>query len=89
MIAKYFTIIHNHLLSASSQRKYNFYHQNMFLDASRTNSRSIIGKNPPMMIPFLANQDLTPMLLAGFLLKLHIKLHIKPSYAVLKNHILR
>ena len=27
-----------------------------------TNSRNIIGKNPSMVIPLLANQDLTPLL---------------------------
>ena len=27
------------------------------------NSRNIIGRNPSMVIPLLANQDLTPMLL--------------------------
>ena len=32
------------------------------LDAFRTNSRDIIGRNPSMVIPLLANQDLTPML---------------------------
>ena len=42
--------------------KYNFYHQNTLLDAFRTNSRNIIGRNPSMVIPLLANQDLTPML---------------------------
>ena len=50
------------MLSVSSQRKYNFYHQNTFLDASRANSRNIIGRNPLMAIPLSANQDLTPML---------------------------
>ena len=50
------------MLSVSSQRKYNFHHQNTLLDAFRTNSRKIIGRNPSMMIPLLANQDLTPML---------------------------
>ena len=29
----------------------------------RTNSGNIIGRNPSMVIPLLANQDLTPMLL--------------------------
>ena len=53
----------NYVLSVSSQRKYTFYHQNTFLDAFRTNSRNIIGRNPSMVIPLLANQDLTPMLL--------------------------
>ena len=62
MLAKYFSIIRNYVLSVSSQRKYNFYHQNTLLDAFRTNSRNIIGKNPSMEIPLLANQDLTPML---------------------------
>ena len=51
------------MLSVSSQRKYNFYHQNTLLDAFRTNSRNIIGRNPSMVIPLLANQDLTPMLI--------------------------
>ena len=50
------------MLSVSSQRKYNFYHQNTLLDAFRTNSSNIIGRNPSMVIPLLANQDLTPML---------------------------
>ena len=63
MPAKYFSIIRNYVLSVSSQRKYNFYHQNMLLDAFRTNSRNIIGRNTSMAIPLLANQDLTPMLL--------------------------
>ena len=63
MLAKYFSIFRNYVLSVSSQRKYNFYHQNTFLDAFRTNSGNIIGRNPSMVIPLLANQDLTPMLL--------------------------
>ena len=62
MPAKYFSIIRNYVLSVSSQRKYNFYHQNTLLDAFRTNSRNIIGRNPSIVIPLLANQDLTPML---------------------------
>ena len=62
MPAKYFLIFRNYVLSVSSQRKYNFYHQNILLDAFRTNSRNIIGRNPSMVIPLLANQDLTPML---------------------------
>ena len=40
----------------------NFYHQNILLDAFRMNSRNIIGRNPSVVIPLLANQDLTPML---------------------------
>ena len=62
MLAKYFRIIRNYVLSVSSQRKFNFYHENTLLDAFRTNSRNIIGRNPSMVIPLLANQDLTPML---------------------------
>ena len=50
------------MLSVSLQRKYSFYHQNTLLGAFRTNSRNIIGRKPSMVIPFLANQDLTPML---------------------------
>ena len=62
MLAKYFPIIRNYVLSVSPQRKYNFYHQNTLLDAFRTNSRNIIGRNPSMVIPLLDNQDLTHML---------------------------
>ena len=64
MPAKYFLIIRNYVLLVSSQRQYNFCHQNTFLDFFRTNSRNIIGRNLLMVIPLLANQDLTPMLLA-------------------------
>ena len=63
MFAKYFSIIRNYVLSVSLQRNYNLYHQNTFLDAFPTNSRNIIGRNPSMVIPLLANQDLTPMLI--------------------------
>ena len=62
MLAKYFSIIRNYVLSVSSQRKYNFYHQNTLLNAFRTNSCNIIGKNPSMVIPLLANQDVMPVL---------------------------
>ena len=62
MLAKYFSNIRNYVLSDSSQIKYNFYHQNTLLDAFRTNSRNIIGRSPSMVIPLLANQDLTLML---------------------------
>ena len=65
MHAKYFSTIRKYVLSVSSQIKYNFCHQNKFLDAFRTNSRNIIGRNPSMVIPLLANQDLTPMLFTG------------------------
>ena len=61
MLAKYFSIILNYVLSVSSQRKCNFYHQNTHLDAFRMSSRNVIGKNPSMVIPLLASQDLTPM----------------------------
>ena len=62
MLAKYFSIIRNYVLSVFSQRNDNFYHQNRLLDAFLMNSRNIIGGNPSMVIPLLANQDLTPML---------------------------
>ena len=62
MLAEHFSIIRNYMLSVSLQRKYIFYHQNTLLDAFRTNSRNIIGRNPSMAIPLVANQDLTPML---------------------------
>ena len=65
MLVEYFSVIRNYVLSASSQRKYNFYHQNTLLNAFETNSRSIIGRNPSMVIPLIANQDLTPMLAAS------------------------
>ena len=67
MLVKYFSVIRNYVLSVSSQSKYNFYHQNTLLDAFRTNSRNIIGRNPSMVIPLLANQDLTSMLIRGIL----------------------
>ena len=62
MLAKYFSIIRNYVLSVCSQIKYNFNHQHTLLDAFRTNSHNIIGRNPSMVIPSLANQDLTPRL---------------------------
>ena len=62
MSANYFSIIRNYVLPVSSQRKYNFYHQNTLLDAFRTNSRNVIGRNLSMVNPLLANQHLTPML---------------------------
>ena len=49
-------------VSSFFAKKYNFYHQNTILDAFRMNSGNIIGRNPSMVIPLLANQDLTPML---------------------------
>ena len=67
MLAKFVSIIQNYVLSVSSQRKHNFYHQNTLLDAFRTNSRNIVGRNPSMVIPLLANQDLTPMLVTPLL----------------------
>ena len=67
MLAKYFSIIRNYVLSVSAQRKYNFYHQNTLIDAFRPNSRNVIGRNPLMVIPLLANQDLTPMLACLYL----------------------
>ena len=77
MVAKYFSIIRNYVLSVSSQRKYNFYHQNTLLDAFRTNSRNIIVRNPLMVIPLLANQDLTPMLpQVNFALRLFINFQV-------------
>jgi len=36
---------------------------------SRTNSRKIIGRNPSMVIPLLANQELTPMLVEWYFTK--------------------
>ena len=61
MLAKQFSMIRNYVLSVSSQRKYNFYLQNTLLGAFRTNSRNVIGRNPSMVIPLLADEDLTPM----------------------------
>ena len=62
MLAKYYLIIRNYVLSVISQRKYTFYHQKTPLDDFRKNSRYTIGRNRSMVIPLLANQDLTPML---------------------------
>ena len=62
MLAKYCSIIRNFVLSVSSQRKHNFYHQNTHLNAFRTNYRNVVGRNPSVVIPLLANQDLKPML---------------------------
>ena len=71
MLAKYISIIRNYVLSVSSQRKYNFYRQNTLLNAFRTNSRNVIGRASSMVIPLLANQDLTPMLIKGSLCYTH------------------
>ena len=82
MLAKYFLIIRNYVLSVSSQRKYNFYHQNTLLDAFRTNSRNVIGRNPSMVIPLLANQDLTPLLLG-----LSSKLQLLAKFSYVPNKV--
>ena len=84
------------MLSVSSQRKYNFYLQNTLLDAFRTNSRNI-GRNPSMVIPLLANQDLTPMPIFGVLvLPMCIEVSLKIGFLKLirilciktSNHVL-
>ena len=62
MLTKYFSNIRKYVLSVASQSKYTFYHQNTLLDTFRANSRKAIGRNSSMVIPLLANQDLTPML---------------------------
>ena len=46
------------MLSAS----YNFYHQKSLLGAFQANSRNSFARNPSMVTPLLANQDLTPIL---------------------------
>ena len=76
MLAKYFSIIRNYVLSVLSQRKYTFYQQNTLLDDFRTNSRNIIGRIPSMVIPLLANQDLTPMLIKLSLLSFRKLTHV-------------
>ena len=87
MPAKYSSIIRNYVLSVSSQRKYNLYHQNTLLDALRTNSRNIIGRNPSMVIPLLVNQDLTPVLTV---LRFRFILYwfIEKVHCVVKNYYL-
>ena len=65
MHAKYFSIIRNYELSVSSQRKYTFYHQNTLLSAFGAYSCNTIGRNPSMVIPFLANKDVTPMIFSN------------------------
>ena len=91
MLPRYFLIIRNYVLSVSLQRKNNFYPQNTLLDAFRMNSRNIIGSNPSMVVPLLANQDLTPML--GPLVKLSQKVFCDRLFIVrfsneAKKHIL-
>ena len=77
MLAKFSSIIRNYVLSVSSQRQCNFYHQNTLLNAFRTKPRNIISGNPSMVIPLLANQDLTPMLATSQCKKLKIvKLYV-------------
>ena len=56
MPAKYFSVFRNCVISFFAKKV------NTLLDAFRTNSRNIIGRNPSMVTPLLANQDLTPML---------------------------
>ena len=73
MLAEYFSIIRNYVLSVFSQRKYSFYHQNTLPDAFRTNSRNVIDRNPSMVIPLLANQDLTLMLFAPGMLRFQLE----------------
>ena len=63
MLAKYLSIIRNYVLSVFTQRKCTFYHQNTLLDAFRTHSHYIVCRIPSMVIPLLANQDMTPMLI--------------------------
>ena len=68
------------MLLVSSQRKYNFDHLNKLLDAFRTNSHNIIGRNPSMVIPLLANQDLTPMLILDSLRGISFSLNFRDAY---------
>ena len=78
MPAKYFSIIQNYVLSVSSQRKYNLYHHTMLLNAFQRNSHNSIGRDPSMVIPLLAKQDLVIMLVCmASLLSLndHISYH--------------
>ena len=63
MLAKYFSIIRNYVLSDSFAKKAHLLPPNTFLDTFRTNSRNINGRNPSMMMPLLTNQDLMPMLI--------------------------
>ena len=48
-------------------KKVQFLPPNTLLDAFRMYSRNAIGRNPSMVIPVLANQDLTPMLVTSIL----------------------
>ena len=59
MLAKYFSFIRNYALSVLFAKKIHFLPPE---HTSQMNSRNIIGRNPSMGIPLLANQDLTPML---------------------------
>ena len=70
MLAKCFSIIRNYELSVSSQRKYTICHQNTLPNAFPVNLRNNTGRNPSMVIPLLANQDLTSMLASA---QIHLK----------------
>ena len=61
MLAKYFWIFET-MCYQFFRKERTLYHQNTLLGAFRTNFRNIIGRNPSMVIPLLANQDFTPML---------------------------
>ena len=62
MLAKYFQLFET-VCYQFIAKKVHFYHQSALLDAFRTNFHNVIGRNPSMVIPLLATQDLMPMLL--------------------------
>ena len=65
MLTKYFSIIRNYVSSVfrKESTQVHLLLPNTLIDAFRTNSRNIIGRNPSMVMPLLANQDLTAMLI--------------------------
>ena len=79
MLAKYFSIIQNYVLSVFSQRKYTFYNQNTLLDAFRRNPRNFISRNASMVIPLSANQDLTPTRNASMVIPLSANQDLTPT----------
>jgi len=62
MLADYFLIIRNYVLSAFRKESTRFTTKARFSIFSERILATIIGSNLSMVIPLFANQDLTPML---------------------------
>ena len=72
------------MLPISSQRKYNIYHQDTLLDIFKRSLQSIIGR---MVIPLLANDDLTPMLDTYGLNFLQVVVFLLTLYSIARQKI--